>query len=931
MNFDPTQFGAVPATNFDATKFGAVEANPIAQTPEDSGGFGSGFVQSVKEYDDQTPAQFVANDNVRSHALIPANQNAVNYFSDVPRGGGLKSIPAIVAGTAKGIGSSVVNAAKIIPNYASDFVMNVVPGIAGFFGNLGMTGYDYASGVVSGDLSKFTTDIHDGILGQVWRDPAVLAGSATRAVGFGLGQGIDKFWKGDMTGGLTDIAQGLQNGVTAFEDAPMSNLIAFKALGGISDAVVSPLETLESIKNKASSAGQAVVHPFDWMKENMPASLKVYTKSGLTDMAKAAEDKALQSMEVAKNLSEMEGKITSEDAASVEKTGIQTKISNAQDSLRSLHEQQNAMSQLALASTEDGLRIAAPTNPDAILSSIQKVADDANNVSSQGYRNFLPKTTPDFQPVLSAFEEFLNKVNQQDDIGTYKEFSKYYEKLKTNVSLNDEWAKALGDKTTFLKNVTEPGSKIGYEDAFKFADNPRAPEYRLPTTDLLKSDSKGTLNAMKENSGVTNTKLLYQNTIGAALSNTIDSEVTKAFGKEGLDSYHKADAQWGDAKELAKRIINPSETASDISAENKIRNNIDAIDKISPKTGDQVRSYFAAKILEDAKGDTGYSAQAILKGVNKYRDVLRQSDKDFLTEQTTEMAKNQQAITDIAMKQGIIGSNQIQMAEKIGNIKTINDLNTFVKLSGKTPEELGNLYRQSIYETALNKIGNVKGEENQISVIKEFLKNNEELGGKTPESEQVYRQMTDPNLQAAIENAKEQVSQYDKIKDVKIKGLTKRFIGASIGATFFAFGHTFFGSSLIVKNLMPDKVGDLSEANPLKVDAKGDLVREPKPTTPKKNIVQKVRSGTSKVENANVTKAGGMQANANENQPKGDAVTSEEATALGLPDWMVDNYTEAHLKADLEAEIPPDWFKEVAATRWPGLDENEAWSKIKQP
>jgi hypothetical protein len=319
-------------------------------------------------------------------------------------------------------------------------------------------------------------------------------------------------------------------------------------------------------------------------------------------------------------------------------------------------------------------------------------------------------------------------------------------------------------------------------------------------------------------------------------------------------------------KELSDLMNKDKNT--DLSQEQILLKNLDKITKMSPMTGSMIRSYFFQKVLDEARNPDGsYNPSNLLDGLEKNRRGLSPADQGQIAESAKLIADSQGKAKTIAEQAKILGSTPDEVIANIGKIKSLDELNRFAELTGKTPAELGQVFMKSSLLKNESEVAQVEGETNTIGILEETIKDIRKFEGKGIESQDVIEQMFPKDIQETIKNIEETIKKYKDISGKKATSLPVRTFKISAGILLTMMHHIVMGPSWVIKGLSEGvKEGDVTTPEPVKTvtDLEGKTKITRSKTTPKPKTKSKIKAILSP--DSNLMKYGGTAANAQENQ-----------------------------------------------------------------
>lgn len=858
----------------------------------------SQVVPEMQKYAVTSPDDYMANIQNEFHPIV-----GINKSDFLPS----DTTPAPIQGLKLGL---KIAAAPI--NIVSDVATNIIPGafkLASDALRFGWAGVkDTAQGLWTGDFNySDVQDVYDtsNVVKPVVENPLNLVPFAKPLV-YSINQAYQDAQSGkDYKTIITDVAQGIQNSGVTFMAAPFSNYAAMKMVGGLTDAALHPVDTLNSAKNlpetiktkaidtagKIKNAYEAITDPTEFVKTNYPTIWQSWTETGLNDLRQknvnSIQDinESLTSIGELTDLSKLTEKLSTEDSIN------QTKLNNAYQDLESQAKAASMNIQAQLKALNIGAELAAPEGTlNDVFNGLQNFLQNEKDVTKSSFTNMLSgRLVNDYSPLIDSLNRFTNEVASRnnpelvDYLNNYKTnltdnvlFKKLWEDSnnKTNI---DKYGNPVSPDMAFRQKVAEYANKNKLTNDFvergaEYAQNPGASKFRLPTLSELKSED---FNNAKFNNLINNAtggaKDLFNKTITAAREALIQKELSKT-GEH--NQYAKSNSQWSFLKQIGDLINNDYNTSKSI--ETAIRNNYSKIKSAGlDQLANIIENYFTSKILKEAGSKTGYDPKAILDGVEKYRDVLDPSTRKLLTEHADYIDDMQNVVNELNKQKQVVGTTPVEVIENIGKIKEVKDLENISKITGLKPEELGNAYLNAIKlknEAKIGQIENLSPEDTVKSFTSQINEITKKFDFKSPESQPIIDALFPKETQTLIKNAESLLEKYEVLRKAKGRNPIKSAATIAIAALAYSYGHLIIGTGLVKSALTGDASlkPALVKSESFKTEGGKIFREESKNTTktPKAKRVSKILKTIFNPE-TNINKVGAVSSNAS-NKDRGN-------------------------------------------------------------
>lgn len=788
----------------------------------------SGTVKSIEDYNAMTPDEYALKAGQSSHAMFPASYTDENNKNPL---------------------SGVTEGLKVFPNAVSDLFSNVIPGFINMGVSAAKLGWYGLTGLPSGDYSALKNEFKNDIFGQIWKDPSALVGPTIKSLGFGIGQSInDVVQNGDWGKAGMDLVNGIRNSATSFIDAPLTNLIAFKAAGSLGDAVLNPGKVLENVKELPSKAGElpgkisetakkaydVVTNPGEWADANIPTLYRMYTASGLDRFRDGLLSSIKQRYQTAEEIAGKQSDLSSlTEKNSFESAQIQSELNNLNDKMSDLSKYQEGVVQNSLAALNDGASIHAPDNVlENIYDGLVNFSKNEQKATSNSFGSILGDTYPSsHNTLISGIGEFLSKVNQKANPELYKYVSEYGDTLKRNQDFHDTYNQISSGPKPQTGSIDQQFygemAKKGYssEEIASFLKDTSDPKFRNSNLSQLKSEDFNNENIRNilDNS-TTAAQKLFSETIKSSLEKTIKDELRKE-GNSSVAKYGELNSKWSQMKELSS-FMN-KERVTSVSKENSLVSNIDKISRVSPMADSMIRTYFFKKALDESLTDKGYDPSKMIDSLEKYRNILSDADKRILSESAKLISDAQAKAENVGKNIEQVGSTPEEVIKNIGKVSSLDDLQKMSQITGMRPEELGQAYLQNSIKANESRLGKAEGEDTTIESFRNVINDIRKFEGKSKDSQKLIDQLFPKDVQTVLRNGEEALNKYEEAQKLNPDGFMLRALKVSLGAFALAFNHIVIGPSWIVKGLKGVKEETVS--NPTEFKAEGDKILKTEP------------------------------------------------------------------------------------------------------
>lgn len=638
------------------------------------------------------------------------------------------------------------------------------------------------------------------------------------------------------TGDLTRIGEDIQKAEIAMIDHPLQTVLAFEGARAITKGAMRPVETATKAADVITSGLDASKAKFLSVKQGMKdkginfqsdsvlhqKTLEVGDTIGqIVEKNKAIADsqKELTSM-TEKAAAKLKGKTEEIGAKTIEQTQKELELQKNKAELADLAKIQKEQVKTASDTTKSEFASKGFTSLKDMQTNLKDFFGSVKEKLGTVYEENLGNAPVQLDGFFSGIAKVQDYLRGISDTKTLKALNPIIENLK----MRDMMTKYAGDEKGFFNALAKEGIEPKYGSLAEYAQ-----EY----PPLTSENFKGTRNVIKQTIKDNNLDALknYDKNVTPNITKDFRDAIQKEYGDATLGRLDAADKAWADLMDnpLVKQ---DAPTLTDITK------NWDAFLKNAEQLSEgqalveKMQNYAGEQILERARQSSGeYSTTTLNTDLKKYSNILGddakakiegvislnntlskavETTKEVVEKKKTEVAKAKEEVkklteeqTQIKKEAKSIGETPDKVISTIKNIKTVDELNSFMEKTGKSIEDIRKITIQSIIEKVDPKLIEDKNVPFDVEKTGEVIKELKEIGKSEDgiEYKKVNNEILGEEGIKTIVDLEKKFEEYKNLKTAAGKNSAGRLIKGAFGAMLVAFGHFIWGGIEVARAL----------------------------------------------------------------------------------------------------------------------------------